>query len=89
MNRALGLAPTETYARLAQVVADGDAPGALALVSSVAAEGADLRRFVTDAIEFFRGVFLALYTPNLEEIVDEPADVLEEWRRHARNLEVG
>ena len=89
VTRALGLAPSETFTRLVDVVADSDAPGALALVASVAAEGADLRRFVTDSIEFFRGVFLAMYAPNLEEIVDEPADVLEEWRRHASRLEVG
>jgi len=89
VTRALGLAPSETFTRLVDVVAEKDAPGALALVASVAADGADLRRFVTDSIEFFRGVFLALYAPNLEEIVDEPADVLEEWRRHARRLEVG
>ena len=44
------------------------------------AEGADLRRFVAEAIAFFRGVFLAHYAPNLAEIADEPADVLDEWK---------
>jgi DNA polymerase-3 subunit gamma/tau len=87
VTRALGLVPAETYGRLARIVAAKDAPGALELVASIATEGVDLRRFVADGIEFFRGVFLALYTPNLEEIVDEPADVLAEWRTHARELE--
>jgi DNA polymerase-3 subunit gamma/tau len=59
------------------------------LAASLAAEGADLRRFVGDAIEFFRGVFLVRYAPKLEEIVDEPADVIEEWRSEARSLESG
>ncbi len=87
VTRALGLVPAETFAKLAGVVARNDAVGALELVASIAAEGVDLRRFVADAIDFFRGVFLALYAPSLEEIVDEPADVLAEWRAHARELE--
>jgi DNA polymerase-3 subunit gamma/tau len=89
VTRALGLAPGETFIRLARCLADHDAAAALGLAASIAAEGADLRRFVTDAIEFFRGVFLARYAPNLEEIVDEPSEVLAEWRAQARLLEGG
>lgn len=87
VTRTLGLAPSETFTRLAGILGDHDAAGALGLAASVAAEGADLRRFVADAIEFFRGVFLARYAPNLEEIVDEPAEVLGEWRAQARLLD--
>ncbi|MBP1633067.1 MAG: XerD, partial [Acidobacteria bacterium] len=89
VTRTLGLAPSETFTRLARTLADHDAAAALGLAASIAAEGADLRRFVTDAIEFFRGVFLARYAPNLEEIVDEPSEVLAEWRAQARSLEGG
>ena len=89
VTRALGLAPSEAFTRLARAIADHDAPAALALAASLASEGADLRRFVADAIEFFRGVFLARYAPKLEEIVDEPAEVIEEWRAQARSLESG
>jgi len=89
VTRTLGLAPSETFGRLARALADHDAAAALGLAASIAAEGADLRRFVTDAIEYFRGVFLARYAPNLEEIVDEPAEVLTEWRAQARLLEGG
>jgi len=89
VTRALGLAPSEAFTRLARTLADHDAAGALGLAAAIAAEGADLRRFVTDAIEFFRGVFLARYAPNLEEIVDEPAEVLAEWRSQARLLDGG
>ncbi|HUU61889.1 MAG TPA: DNA polymerase III subunit gamma/tau [Acidimicrobiia bacterium] len=89
VTRTLGLAPSETFTRLAGILADHDAAGALGLAASIAAEGADLRRFVADAIEFFRGVFLARYAPNLEEIVDEPAEVLGEWRAQARLLDGG
>ena len=89
VTRALGLAPSEAFTRLARAITEHDAPGALALAASLAAEGADLRRFVGDAIEFFRGVFLVRYAPKLEEIVDEPADVIEEWRSQARSLESG
>lgn len=87
VTRALGLAPGESFPLLARALAEHDAAGALGLAASVAAEGADLRRFVADAIEYFRGVFLARYAPNLEEIVDEPAEVLAEWRAQARALD--
>jgi DNA polymerase-3 subunit gamma/tau len=89
VTRALGLADTEAFSKLAAAMTGRDAPGALALVAEISGQGADLRRFAADSLEFFRGVFLAQYTPNLEEIVDEPADVLEEWRAQARGLEPG
>ncbi len=84
--RALGLADEDAFAALAEAVRDRDAPGALGLVATLASQGADLRRFVADAVGFFRGVFLAHYAPNLEEVTDEPAETLEEWRRHAGSL---
>jgi DNA polymerase-3 subunit gamma/tau len=85
--RALGLAPTEAFRTLARSIVDQDAPAALTMVAGVASSGADLRRFVADALGFFRGVFLAQYAPDLEEIVDEPADVLDEWRAEAKRLQ--
>ncbi len=84
--RALGLADSDAFSRLATAVANQDAPAALVLVSELAARGGDLRRFVSEAMGYFRGIFLAQYAPNLEEIVDEPADVLDEWRRQAKLL---
>jgi DNA polymerase-3 subunit gamma/tau len=87
--RALGLADADAFAGLVKAVADGSAADGLALIASLVAEGADLRRFVADSIEFLRGVFLAQYAPNLEEIVDETAETLEEWRTHGRVLSPG
>jgi DNA polymerase-3 subunit gamma/tau len=89
VTRALGLAPADAFGRLARALEERDAPGALGLVASIAGDGADLRRFVADAIEFFRGLFLARHVPHLEEIVDEPAEVLEEWRAYSKQLEPG
>ncbi len=86
VSRALGLADRDAFSKLAAAVANQDAPGALALVAELAARGGDLRRFIAEAMAFFRGVFLAQYTPNIEEIADEPSDVIEEWRRHAKTL---
>ena len=83
VRRALGLPSSEAFMRLAQAVADEDAKSALDLVAELAAEGVDLRRFVSESIGFFRGVFQAHYAPNLAEISDEPADVYETWRRAA------
>ena len=59
---------------------------ALGLVAQLASRGADLRRFVADSLGFFRGIFLAQYAPNLEEITDEPPEILDEWRRQGRIL---
>ncbi len=87
VSRALGLADKEAFGRLAQAIADEDAPAALGLVSALAAQGADLRRFVSESLAFFRGVFLAQYAPNLEEVADEPMGTLAEWRRVASLLE--
>jgi DNA polymerase-3 subunit gamma/tau len=86
VRRALGLADSEAYGRLAEAVASQDATAALQLVAELAADGVDLRRFVAEGVAFFRGVFLAHYAPNLAEIADEPSDVLESWKATAANL---
>jgi hypothetical protein len=56
------------------------------LVARLASEGADLRRFVAECVGFFRGVFLAHYAPNLAEIADEPAEVLNSWKLASGSL---
>jgi len=89
VTRALGLADKDAFHTLAKAIAERDAVAALGLVAELSAQGADLRRFVAEAIGFFRGVFLAHYAPNLEEVADEPLDTLEEWRRHAATLAAG
>jgi DNA polymerase-3 subunit gamma/tau len=86
VTRALGLADADAFAQLVNAVATQSAAAGLSLIASLASEGTDLRRFVSDSIEFLRGVFLAQYAPNIEEIVDETAEMLEEWRVHGRAL---
>ena len=86
ITRALGLADRDAFTGLATAIASQDAPAALGLVAELSARGADLRRFVADALGFFRGVFLAQYAPNLEEITDEPGYVIAEWRKTAGEL---
>ena len=86
VTRALGLADGDAYTGLVAAISELDAPAALGLVARLAARGADLRRFVADSLGFFRGIFLAQYAPNLEEITDEPPEILDEWRRQGRIL---
>ncbi|MGA7272207.1 MAG: DNA polymerase III subunit gamma/tau [Acidimicrobiia bacterium] len=86
VRRALGLADWEAYAQLAEAVGSHDATSALHLIARLAADGVDLRRFTAKGISFFRGVFLAHYAPNLEEIADEPSDVIESWKKTATAL---
>jgi len=86
---ALGLVGAEAFERLSNAIVGQDARAGLELVADIAAQGSDLRRFVADALAYFRGVFLAHYAPNLEEIVDESADRIEGWRTMARNMPAG
>ncbi len=87
VNRALGLADSEVYAQLARAVVEQDARTAIEMVARLSAEGVDLRRFVSEGIAFYRGVFLAHYAPNLAEVVDESADVLADWTRVSKELQ--
>lgn len=87
VSRALGLADSDAYAALAKAIAEQDAPTALGIVARLSSQGADLRRFVAESLAFFRGIFLAQYAPNLDEVVDEPPEVVEEWRQYAGELQ--
>jgi DNA polymerase III subunit gamma/tau len=86
VSRALGLADADAYATLATAIGEQDARAGLELVARLASEGADLRRFVAEAVGFFRGAFLAHYAPNLAEIADESDEVLGQWRKTASRL---
>jgi DNA polymerase-3 subunit gamma/tau len=86
VRRTLGTADAEVYSRLADAIAASDARSALELVAELASRGVDLRRFVGEAIGFFRGVFLAHYAPNLAEVADEPVEVLETWKKAAGRI---
>lgn len=74
---------------LARAIAAEDAKSALDLIAELASQGVDLRRFVGEAVGFFRGVFLAHYAPNLAEISDEPPDVYEAWNEAATLIPAG
>jgi DNA polymerase-3 subunit gamma/tau len=89
VRRALGLADSEAFLRLANAVAAQDAKAALELVAEMSADGVDLRRFVAECVGFFRGVFLAHYAPNLAEISDEPPEVYESWKKAAELIPAG
>lgn len=84
VQRALGLADSEAFRRLTDAIANQDAKSALELVAELTSTGVDLRRFVSDCLGFFRGVFLAHYAPNLAEIADEPAEVYSSWQNAAK-----
>ena len=89
VSTALGLVGSEAFERLCAAIIGQDARAGLELVADIASQGSDLRRFVSDALAYFRGVFLAHYAPNLEEIVDESADRIEGWRAMARTISAG
>ena len=84
--KALGVADAESYGRLADSIHSTDAQAALALVAEIASQGADLRRFVSEAIAFLRGVFLAQYTSNIDEVANESSETIENWKQYASVL---
>jgi len=86
VSAALGLVGSEAFKRLSEAIVSQDARSGLELVADIASQGSDLRRFVSDALGYFRGVFLAHYAPNIEEIVDESPDRIEGWRATARTM---
>ncbi len=86
VSRALGLADDESYGRLVSAIHEGDAGLALTLVSELASQGADLRRFIADTIGYLRGVFLAQYSTNIEEVADASSETIQEWKRQATVL---
>jgi DNA polymerase-3 subunit gamma/tau len=86
VTRALGLADREAFGTIIEAISSQDAPTALGLVADLAARGADLRRFIAETLSFFRGIFLAQYAPNLEEVADEPPETLDEWRTYAKTV---
>ncbi len=89
VSRALGLADAEAFARLAEAISNQSVRDGLELVARLASQGVDLRRFASEAVGFFRGVFLAHYAPNLAEVADEPEEILESWRRASAMLPAG
>jgi DNA polymerase-3 subunit gamma/tau len=84
--RALGIADADSYGRLLDSIHESDAAGALSLIAEISSQGADLRRFVSDAIGFLRGVFLAQYTGNIEEVANESRETIETWKQYASVL---
>ena len=86
IHDALGVAGPEAMPALVEAIVESDPRLALELIAGLAASGVDLRRFAGDAMGFFRGVFLTVYSPNVESITDEPAEVLEGWREASHRL---
>jgi DNA polymerase-3 subunit gamma/tau len=84
--RALGIADADSYGRLLDAIHEANAADSLALIAEIASQGADLRRFVSDAIGFLRGVFLAQYTSNIEEVANESRETIEHWKQYASDL---
>jgi DNA polymerase-3 subunit gamma/tau len=83
VSQALGLADDESYGRLVTAIHERDPGSGLTLVAELAAQGADLRRFVADSIGYLRGVFLAQYSSNIEEVADASSETITEWKRQA------
>jgi DNA polymerase-3 subunit gamma/tau len=86
VERALGLADRESFARLVQAIVDNDAAAGLILVADLARRGADLRRFVADTVAYLRGVFLSQYAHNIDEIVDASNETIKQWRDAAETI---
>ena len=85
---ARGVAGPEAMSTLVEALVNADAKLALELVAGLAGRGVDLRRFAGDAMSFFRGVFLTMYSRNVQDITDEPAEVVATWDEVSRRVPV-
>ncbi len=86
IRAAKGLAGPEAMSTLVESLVASDARSALELVAELAARGVDLRRFAGDAIAFFRGVFLCMYTSKVQSITEQPAEVISAWEAASQRL---
>ena len=89
VRNALGIAGPEALSVLVGALVEEDARAALELVAGLVARGVDLRRFAGDALALFRGVFLTMYSPNVGDLTDEPAEVVAGWSEVAGRLPPG
>ncbi len=86
VEQALGLADRDSYRRLVETIVAADPAAGLTLISEISRQGADLRRFVADAVAYMRGVFLAQYAPNIDDIVDASRETVAEWQQVAQTI---
>ena len=86
VEQALGLADKDSYRRLVETIVAADPAAGLTLISEISRQGADLRRFVADAVAYMRGVFLAQYAPNIDDIVDASRETVAEWQQVAQTI---
>ena len=86
VERALGVADRETMTVLARAVADRDAPAVLSLVARLDRRGVNLRSFISEGIGFFRGAFLVHHLSDPTAVVNEPPEVVEDWKATAQVL---
>ena len=86
VERALGVADRETMTVLARAVADRDAPAVLSLVARLDRRGVNLRSFISEGIGFFRGAFLVHHLSDPAAVVNEPPEVVDDWKATAQVL---
>ena len=83
LSRALGAAGRESFPALAEAMSKQDAGAVLRLVSELAGQGVNMRRFAADAIEFFRGVFLVQYAPEAAGEAGHFPEAADDWKQVA------
>ncbi len=80
----LGLVPMEIFVALVDAVAGHDAPRALALIQQLINQGADLRQFMKDWVEYWRNlVVVRAVTRNREEVLSVAASAAAALERQA------
>lgn len=80
----LGLVPGAVFVALVDAVADRDAPRALGEIERLVNAGADLRQFMKDWVEYWRGLVVLRVLPDRHgEVLSLAAEVLAEAERQA------
>ncbi|MBU0673768.1 MAG: DNA polymerase III subunit gamma/tau [Proteobacteria bacterium] len=70
VREVLGLVGRQVYEQLAVALLNGDLAGSLSFLDQVCQAGADLKRFATDLLLFFRGLVICRVVPAPGELLD-------------------
>ena len=84
VQEALGLSVDARSGQLARAALDGDLAAGLRLIAQVRDDGADMRQFARQVVQYLRGLLLA--KAGAAESLDLPADLAAEVRAEAADL---
>ena len=88
VRAALGVGESATVRELARLALERSLPEGLRLINQMVAEGADLRQFCREVVEYLRQVMLLQVSGDQQGLIDATAEELSELRQLAQTVPV-